>query len=64
MPTLQATRHHHWSYLTRGLHHTTTTPPGINNTVFSPVLDLCPEPGSETETCFFLIKDIKFVGQY
>ena len=64
MPTLQATRHHHWSYLNRGLHHTTTTPPGINNTVFSPVLDLCPGPGSETETCFFLIKDIKFVGQY
>ena len=38
MPTLQATRHHHWSYLTRGLHHTTTTPQHhqVSITLFSP----------------------------
>ena len=50
MPTLQATRHHHWSYLNRGLRcaggRGETPPPphwlGINNTDFAPVLEICP----------------------
>ena len=50
MPTLQATRHHHWSYLNRGLrcaegrgrHHQHITARAINNRDFSPVLETCP----------------------